>query len=307
MASKKIKDLRSTGFGSNVKNESDRLISKNGRFNIKKEGLTFFERFNLFHYLINMSTVPFFICLMIGFSLLNLLFTGTYLMIGLDNLQGARADNEFFDAFYFSAQTLTTVGYGGLHPTGKLISLVASFEAFTGLLGFAVSTGLLYGRFSKPKPKIMFSNNALISPYNDMRGLMVRVANPKNNQLINTTAKMMYSQIEEINDNKTRKFYPLDLEIDSISLFVTSWTVVHPISNESPLFNLSHKDITERKGELILLLSAYDESYSQDLHIRTSYKPEEIIENVKFVSVTGLNENEQSVIHLDKLSDFEKI
>ncbi len=306
MAGKKIRDLRSTGFGSNVKNESERLITKNGKFNIKKEGLTFFEKFNLFHALINMPTIPFFLCLMLGFFLLNLFFTGTYLVVGLDNLQGT-TNNDFFDAFYFSAQTLTTVGYGGLHPTGKIISLIASLEAFIGLLGFAISTGLLYGRFSKPKPKIMFSENALVSPYQDIKGLMVRVANPKNNQLINISAKMMYSQIEESNNQKTRKFYPLDLEIEKISLFVTSWTVVHPITENSPLFQLSHKNIDDRKGELILLLSAYDESYSQDLHTRTSYKPEEIIENAKFKSVIGFNEDEQSVIYLDKLSDFEKI
>jgi len=307
MIKNKIKEVTSTGFGSNISNESDRLITKDGTFNIKKEGLTFFERFNLFHSLINMNTVSFFICLMIGFFLLNLLFTITYLIIGLDNLEGTTTGNDFFDAFYFSAQTLTTVGYGGLHPTGKVISLIASLEAFTGLLGFAVSTGLLYGRFSKPKPKIMFSDNALISPYNKINGLMVRVANPKNNQLINVTAKMMYSQIEESNEKKTRRFYSLDLEIDKISLFVTSWTVVHPINNESPLYNLKRKDIEERKGELILLLSAYDESYSQNLHARTSYKVEEIVEEAKFIPVIGFNEDEQSVIHLNKLSDYKKV
>jgi inward rectifier potassium channel len=307
MASKKFKELRSTGFGSNVKNENERLISKSGKFNIKKEGLTFFEKFNLFHSLINMSSFLFFNCLLVGFILINIFFTGTYLLIGLENLQGTRTNNEFFDAFYFSAQTLTTVGYGGLYPTGKLISLIASFEAFIGLLGFAVSTGLLYGRFSKPKPKIMFSKNALISPYQDITGVMARVANPKDNQLINVTAKMMYSQIEEVHGNKARKFYPLNLEIDKISLFVTSWTIVHPISHESPLYQLTRKDIEHRKGELILLLSAYDESYSQDLHARTSYTPEEIVEHAKFVSVLGFNEEEQSVIHLDKLNEYEII
>jgi inward rectifier potassium channel len=307
MASKKLKEVRSSGFGSNVKNESERLITRSGKFNIKKEGLTFFEQFNLFHSLINMSSIFFFFCLMIGFFMINVIFTGTYLLIGLEHLEGTTAGNEIFDAFYFSAQTLTTVGYGGLHPTGKLISLIASFEAFIGLLGFAVSTGLLYGRFSKPKPKIMFSKNALISPYQDITGIMARVANPKKNQLINVTAKMMYSQIEETMGNKIRKFYPLDLEIDKISLFVTSWTIVHPITIESPLYNLKQKEIEDRKGELILLLSAYDESYSQDLHTRTSYKPEEIIDKAKFVSVIGLNEKEQSIIYLDKLDDYETI
>lgn len=306
MIKKKIKEVTSTGFGSNVNNESKRLITKNGKFNIKKEGVTFLEQFNLFHSLINMSSLPFFICLMLGFFTINLVFTGTYLLIGLEHLQGTTSGNEFFDAFYFSAQTLTTVGYGGLHPTGKLISLIASFEAFIGLLSFAVSTGLLYGRFSKVKSKVRFSKNALISPYQNLTGFMVRVANPKKNQLINVSAKIMYSQIEENNDTSSRKFYALDLEIEKISLFVTSWTLVHPIDENSPLYGLNCKDIEQRKGEFIVLLSAYDESYSQILHTRTSYKPEEIIENAKFIPILGLiNEGEQSVIKLDKLDAYE--
>ena len=305
MAFDKLKELTDSGFGSNVNSKEERLITKKGKFNIKKEGLSFLERFNLFHSLINMPALYFFICLMVCFFLINLLFTATYLIIGLDGLQGTSSNNAFFDAFYFSAQTLTTVGYGGLHPTGKVISLIASFEAFIGLLSFAVSTGLLYGRFSKPKPKVMFSKNALITPYQDVTGLMARVANPKNNQLINVTASMMYSQIENIDGNTRRKFYTLDLEMKKISLFVTSWTVVHPINEESPLYGLSHQDIIDRNAEMILLLSAYDESHSQDLHTRTSYKADEIVPNTKFVSVIDFNEGEQSVLRLDKLSDFD--
>jgi len=305
MAFKKIKELTNSGFGSNINNEGGRLVTKNGKFNIKKDGLSYIERFDLFHSLINMSAISFFLCLMVGFFAINLIFTITYLLIGLQGLQGTSSNNQFYDAFFFSAQTLTTVGYGGLHPTGKLIGLISSFEAFIGLLSFAVSTGLLYGRFSKPKSKLMFSKNALISPYKDITGLMARVANPKNNQLINMEASMIYSQIETVNNTKTRKFYTLDLEMNKISLFVTSWTIVHPITEESPLYNLTHADIIARNIELILLLSAYDESYSQDMHARTSYKPEEILENAKFISVIGHSEGQQSVIRLDKLNDFE--
>jgi inward rectifier potassium channel len=303
MVLKKIKELSNSGFGSNINNEGERLITKEGKFNVKKEGLSFFERFNLFHALINMSSFSFFACLLVGFIIINLIFTSFYLLVGLDGLKGTTINNNFFDAFYFSAQTLTTVGYGGLHPTGKTISLIASFEAFIGLLSFAVSTGLLYGRFSKPKPQIMFSKNALISPYKDITGLMARVANPKNNQLINASAKIIYSQVEGV----SRKFYTLDLEMEKISLFVTSWTIVHPITTESPLHSLTHQDIIERNAEIVILLSAYDESYSQDLHVRTSYKAEEIVSNAKFISVIGFSEGKQSVIQLDKLSDFEKL
>jgi len=301
----RIKELRNSGFGSNIKDEGERLITKKGKFNVKKEGLSFLERFNLFHSLINMPTIAFFVCLLIGYLIINLLFTSTYLIIGLEGLQGTTANNDFFDAFYFSSQTLTTVGYGGLYPTGKLISFIASIEAFIGLLSFAVSTGLLYGRFSKPKAKLMFSKKALISPYNDITGLMARVANPKDNQLINASVSMIFSQVIKENDVSSRKFYTLKLEIEKISLFVTSWTVVHPITEESPLYGLTHQEMKERNAEMILLLSAYDESYSQDLHDRTSYKAEDIVANAKFSSVSGVSEGDRSVLRLDKLSDYE--
>lgn len=303
MVLKKIKDFTNSGFGSNINNEGERLITKNGQFNIEKKGLNFFGRFDLFHWLMNLSSIAFFSFLVFGFIAINLLFTATYLLIGMNGIAGTTPNNEFFDALYFSFQTLTTVGYGGLHPTGRLIGIVSGFEAFIGLLSFAVSTGLLYGRFSKPKNKLLFSTNALISPYQEITGLMARVANPKKSQLINTEAKMVFSQIE----GDKRKFYTLDLEMNSISLFATSWTVVHPITNESPLFSLTKEQLIQSNAELILLINAYDETYNQPIYVRTSYKPDEIVENAKFSPILGHNEQGQSVICLDRISEYQKV
>lgn len=307
MSTKNIKEVTSTGFGSNINNENERLISKQGKITVKKMGLRFSQRSNLYHVLINMNTFTFLMCLLLTFVLINLFFTAIYLSIGLDDLQGSTASNNFFEAFFFSSQTLTTVGYGGLHPTGTLISLIASFEAFIGLLSFAVSTGLLYGRFSKPKAKMLMSDKALISPYKDGKSLMVRVANSKSNPLINAKAKLLYSQIESNKGNPVRKFYTLDLEMDKISLFATSWTIVHPITPDSPLYHISSEKIKERNVELILLLSAHDESYNEEVHSRTSYKHNEIIHGAKFVIISDSDENNNSVIHLDKLDHYQLI
>jgi len=307
MVFKKIKDFSNSGFGSNVNNEGERLITKEGKFNTKKEGLSFTQRFDLFHTLINMRTLPFFSFLFFSFIAVNLIFTGLYLLVGLDQLQGTSGGSNFFDAFYFSAQTITTVGYGGLHPTGKSLSLIAGFEAFIGLLGFAIATGLLYGRFSKPKTKMLFSENALISPYNGITGLMIRVANPKNSQLIETGAKMIFSQIENENGVDKRKFYTLDLEMSNISLFATSWTVVHPINENSPLYGTNTDDIKNKNVELIVLINAYDETYSQNVHARTSYKPNEIVVNAKFIPILGHNDNNEAIIQLDRINEFERL
>ncbi len=306
MAFNRLKNFTNSGFGSSLNNEGYRLITKDGKFNTKKEGLNFFQRFDLFHALTNMPSLPFFIFLFMAFIAINLLFTLIYLAIGLEGLQGT-SGNNFLDAFFFSMQTITTVGYGGMHPTGKAISLIAGIEAFIGLLSFAIATGLLYGRFSRPKNKLIFSKNALVSPYRDITGLMARVANPKNSQLINAEAKMIFSQVETIGDMQTRKFYTLDLELNYIALFVSSWTVVHPINEDSPLNQTTVKELKERNAELILLINAYDETYNLPIYVRTSYKPDEILENVRFAKILGHNENGQSTISLDKLNEYEKI
>ncbi|MCB0400924.1 MAG: K+ channel, inward rectifier [Flavobacteriales bacterium] len=306
MAFKKFKNFTNSGFGSNLSNEGYRLITKNGKFNTRKEGLSFFERFDLFHTLTHMHPLPFFLLLFTAFISMNLLFTGLYLAVGLSDLQGATGNN-FSDAFFFSVQTITTVGYGGIHPTGTALNLIAGTEAFVGLLSFAVATGLLYGRFSRPKNKLIFSANALISPYGEINGLMARVANPKNSQLINAEAKMIFSQVMDDQGAPTRSFYTLDLELNHIALFVSSWTIVHPINEDSPLSGATVADLKARNAELILLINAYDETYNQPIHVRTSYKPEEILEKVKFTRILGHNEHGQSTISLNKISDYETV
>lgn len=306
MVFKKIKEFGNTGFGANVDHEGGRLISKDGKFNVKKEGLDFSERFHLFHTLMNMSTFLFFFYLLLVYFVVNILFTSIYILVGVEGIGGTYFDNQFLSAFFFSAQTLTTVGYGALHPINQSVGFISSFEAFIGLLGFAVSTGLLYGRFSKPKIKLLFSKHSLVSTYKEITGLMVRIANPKDSQLINVEAIMIFSEVIENEGVRNRKFYTLDLEMDKISLFATSWTIVHPITNESPLYNLTGKDFAERDVELILLIGAYDETYNQDVHVRSSFKYDEIITNAKFIPILGQNDDEQAVIHLDKLNDYEK-
>lgn len=302
---KKSKEVTSSGFGSNINDEEDRLVSKNGKVTIKKIGLNFNQRFNLYHSLIKMHALIFFLYLLGAYLFINLVFTGVYLAIGLECLQGRTGGNDFLQAFYFSSQTLTTVGYGGLHPTGNALSLIASFEAFLGLISFAVSTGLIYGRFSKPRAKMILSKVAVITPYKEITGLMARVANPKDSPLINANTKMLYSQIETIHGQKIRKFYTLDLEMEKISLFASSWTIVHPITKESPLYKISRTELKQKNVEIILLLSAHDESYNEDVHSRISYKASEIIENAKFSPIIKHVEGKHTVLCIDQIDRYE--
>jgi inward rectifier potassium channel len=211
------------------------------------------------------------------------------------------------NAFFFSAQTITTVGYGAIAPTGIAPNIVASIEAFVGLLTFAMATGLLYGRFSRPNAKLLYSESAIIAPYLDHTALMFRLANARSSRMINASAKVMLSLIEEENGEKKRNFYSLDLEISSINLLPASWTIVHPITSESPIANMSQEDMSAKDIEIMISFEGYDESYSQQVHSRTSYKNDEIVYGARFEKILGRNQHGQATIALDRLSNYEKV
>lgn len=144
--------------------------------------------------------------------------------------------DKLMEAFFFSAQTFTTVGYGRISPTGVITSAIAAFQALIGLLSFAVATGLMYGRFSKPTAYLKFSHNAIIAPYKDITALMVRVAPYKNTTLTDAEARLTLGMMIEENGEKKNRFYPMDLEIEKVSALTLSWTIVHPITKTSPLY-----------------------------------------------------------------------
>lgn len=295
-----------TGFGSNTSNEGNRLLNKDGSFNTEKGGLSFFERFSMFHFLINTSWFSFFSVLLIGYILTNIVFAAVYVLLGTEGISGAATTgglNEFLDAFFFSSQTLTTVGYGAMSPANKAIGLVSSLESFIGLTGFALATGLLYGRFSKPKAKLLFSDFALVSPYKDIKGLMIRVANQRDSQLINLSAKLAFSQVK---DGK-REFFFLPLEMEMINLLASSWTIVHPLDDESPLQDITEEDVKSREMEVILFLEGYDETYAQSIHSRTSFKESEILFNKKFKRILGKTKSGKARVELDQLSSVEEV
>ena len=308
---KVIKLIKNTGFSSIPENEGSRLINKDGTVNIKRSGLKFSERFDVFHWLINMSWLTFFSVLLVGYILVNIAFAIIYMGMGIEGLSGVHSTSipqQFLEAFYFSSQTLTTLGYGAVSPISTPHNLVASFEAFIGLLSFATSTGLLYGRFSKPKSKILFSKNALISPYKESEtGLMVRLVSSKNDQLINVNASMTLSYLDRTGNQSSRKFQKLEIEISHIELLASSWTIVHPISENSMLNTLSQTELDTLDLEILLHIDGYDETYSQQIHTRTSYKFNELVWGAKFVSILGHNTDEQATLCLDKFNDFDLV
>ena len=283
---KKEEDRQDLGFGTRLTDTSARLLNPNGTLNVKRTNVSFWERVNLFHRLTVMSWPRFLIAVLLMFVLTNCFFSIVYLIIGTEHLLGiigTTPADYFWETFFFSTQTLTTVGYGRISPVGHWASAVAAIEALTGLLAFALATGLLYGRFSRPVPKVLFSRNALMSPYLDIQALMFRIINERSSELIDLNVDITLSRIETLADGKkTRKYYPLKLERDHVNLLPISWTVVHPIVADSPLYGQTTNDLQIADAEILIFVRAIDETFFQPVHLRYSYRFTEIIWNAKF-------------------------
>ncbi len=263
-----------------------RALNKDGSFNVRKVNISFLERMNFFNALVSMSWKRFFGLIVACYFLVNVLFGGIYLVLGVEHLTdvtGLTRLEQFMEAFFFSAQTITTLGYGRVAPVGIPANSVAALESMLGLLSFALATGLLYGRFSKPTARIRYSATAVIAPYHDISGFMLRVINPLSNHLLEVEASLTLSMKRK--DSEKREFHQLELERSRVVFFPTTWTIVHPITPSSPLYGLSEAEVRNRDPEFIIMLRAYDESFSQTVYSRSSYKVDELQWGRKFVYV----------------------
>jgi len=296
-----------TGFGSQAQAQGNRLVNKDGSFNVKRDGLPLFNRFNPFHDLILMSWMHFSLIIFAFYFTVNLIFAFIYFFIGIEHLGGIIGDTEkdkFFEAFFFSTQTFTTVGFGRINPIGNAASTVAAIESLIGLMAFALATGLLYGRFSRPNVKLIRSENAVISPFQNKTAVMLRIANARNNQLIECEARMMLSYIEK--ETSVRRFLTLKLEYEKVSALSLSWTIVHPIEEDSPMYGLSMQDLLDTESELILAFKGFDDTYSQMVHYRFSYTAQEIVFGAKFLPMFERDKDGlATILHMDMIGAYE--
>jgi inward rectifier potassium channel len=299
------------GFGTRFGSKRQKILSEDGTFNIQRVGQNIFERHSLFQYLITISWFKFFVIVTIGFVLVNSFFAILYALIGPSCLgfsSNLPFSHAFMESFFFSAQTLSTVGYGRVAPISFSANFLAAIEAMLGLLGFALATGIMYGRFSRPKARLLKSKNVLIVPYKDGNALMFRIANKYNSQLMETEAELILAMMVSEGDKKIRRFYNLSLEFKRIVFFSLSWTIVHPIDEKSPLYQLKAKDLEDADAELMVLFKGFDETFSQHTYARFSYHNNEFIWGAKFTSMSGHDESEfAATIDLSKISDYEAV
>jgi inward rectifier potassium channel len=283
-----------------------RVINKDGSFNVHRRGVTWRD-INPYLHLTNMRWSFFLGSLFFGYLVINTLFAVIYFFLGNGQLSGVDAvtsSGRFLDDFFFSAHTLTTVGYGSIAPKGTAANIVASFEALVGVLGFAIATGLLFGRVSRPTARIGFSENMIVAPYQDGTSLQFRVVNRRPNSLMELNVRLMLMTVETENGAAKRRYTLLNVERESVLFFPLTWTVVHPIDADSPLFGKTAEEFARMQAELMVLIKAYDDTFSQTVLARYSYRHDEIIWGKRFAPAFAVDEHGDLVLEVSRVGEY---
>jgi len=305
-------EFKDLGFGTEVaRSTRQRLLNRDGSFNVVREGLDPFSSLSLYHWLLTISWPKFIGFIAGSYLVVNALFALAFLLLGPDALQsttGSFANQPFYRAFFFSVDTFATIGYGNIIPVGVAANTLVMIEALLNILGIALATGVIFARFSRPSPKIIYSRNAIVAPYRDKTALEFRIANARSNQLIEVQVQVILTKIEQTGGSTVRKFYDLDLERHRVVFFALSWTIVHPIDSNSPMWGLSHKDLVDADAEFLILVIGTDDTASQTVHSRSSYKADEIVWDAKFANMFLRSESEGIIgMNLSRIHEIEMV
>lgn len=304
----KREEYRDLGFGSVVAAESGgRLLNRDGSFNVVRDGLHPLTSLSIYHYLLTVSWPRFLAFVAGSYVAANAVFAGLYTLLGRNALLGSDGLGKgmtYFTAFFFSVHTLATIGYGNVSPDGWGANLLVTVESLLGLLGFALVSGLMFARFSRPVAWIIFSRKALVAPYRGgYTAWMFRIVNGRSNQLIEVNAKVSLA----MDRDGGREFYDLPLEREKVVLLPLSWTIVHPIDETSPMWGMTHDDLRKGNAEFFVVLEAIDETFSQQVHTRTSYTSAEVEWGARFADVFVRRSDRLVGIDISKLHDYRPV
>jgi inward rectifier potassium channel len=277
------------GFGRVVSQQRElRLLNRNGTFNVQTRGRGL-HAFLAYSNLVSTTWSRFFLFVAILYIMLNGIFAVAYVACGpggLVNTLNTGINAPFLKAFFFSIHTSATIGYGSVVPVGLPTNTLVALESVVSLLGLAVVTGLVFARFSRPVADILFSQNAVMSWFGNLRAFQFRIINTRNNQIIDLHVRLLVSRFENnASGISVRRYYPLTLERESVVFFPLSWTVVHVIDQQSPLYGVTEEELCASGAEFLILLTGMDETFSQVVNARSSYRASEIVWDAKFTDI----------------------
>jgi inward rectifier potassium channel len=292
------------GFGSVVARDSrERLLNRDGTFNVHRKGLGLLRSQSGYHALLSMSWPRFLLLFAAVYVATNAVFALAYAALPVESLPGL--ENEGISSrleacFFFSVHTLATIGYGHVIPRGVGANVLVLLESLVGLLAFALAAGLMFARFSHPDARILFSDVAVIAPHRDGKAFMFRIVNARENQLVELDAKVVLTRRRP---NGGREFHQLSLERERVTFFPLAWTVVHRIDAESPLRDTDASSMAEQEVEFLILLSGFDETFSQTVHARSSYRFDEVQCGRRFANMFDVTDGKGIAVDVEKLSE----
>ncbi len=302
------KQAADPGIGEKFNAQSGRVLNKDGSFNVQQSGFDI-RRIHIFQFLIRISWFRFFLTLFLAFVVANIFFALTYLALGNGALKSADESgvSHFWECVFFSVHTMTTVGYGNLYPSGFSANVLSGIEAMTGLLGFSIATGMVYGRFSRPNAKIIYSENAIVAPFhNNQNALMFRIANLRNSVLMDVEATALLTYIEKQGDQFMRRYYGMNFDRSKVAYLPLTWTLVHVINEQSPLYGKTVEEHKDMVFEIMITIKGFDETYGDNVHSRHSYLYEDIVWGAKFAPAFHVRKGGAAMLDIDKINNYEK-
>ena len=289
-----------------------RLLNRDGSFNVARVGLGYLENLAPYHQLLTISWSGFLGVVALTYLLINLIFAAAFLACGPDALVGAGPEafgGHFGKPFFFSIETFATVGYGQVAPNGLAANLVVTVEALVGLMYQALATGLLFARFARPTASILFSRHAVVAPYGGGSALMFRMVNRRRTEITGLEAQVLFSAMEpDHRGGRVRRYKVLPLERNRVAFFPLSWTVVHPIDEASPLSGKTIEALEQAEAEILVLLSGIDEAFAQTVYARSSYRGDEIVWNARFQSMfLEMDKKAHVSVDISRIHDIERV
>jgi inward rectifier potassium channel len=261
---------------------------------------------DLYHNLLIMPWSAFMAVLAAVYLVFNLVFAALYLL--QDGAVANAKPGSFADAFFFSVQTMATIGYGDMHPQTLYANLLVTGEVLLAMMTLALATGLVFARFSLPSARVMFSGVAVIAPYDGSPTLMFRAANQRKNRILEAQVSASILREEVTAEGlRMRRFHDLRLTRARTPMFALTWTVMHVIDETSPLWGVTRESLAEEQAEIVVTIFGLDETVSQQIHARHSYLAEDIVWNRRFVDILSRQEDGTRVVDYRRFHDVEDL
>lgn len=278
------------------------LVRENGRLSIEGLGAWYNYLRDPYHLLLTIPWAGFLTLICVGYILANALFALAYILGG-DGIENARPGN-FLDAFFFSIQTMASIGYGAMYPRSTFANFLVTIESLVGLFGVTMATGLMFARFSRPTARVLFSRVAIVTPYQGVPTLMFRTANKRRNLILEASLRVSLAR-DEITDEGDfmRRIYDLNLIRNQNPSFSLSWTAMHPIDDRSPLYGVTPEMLDEDETTIIITLSGIDETVGQNIYAHHTFAAKDILWNMRFVDILAWTPNGDRYIDYSHFHD----